>query len=307
MTRGDATVFPLVPRHRLIGLAFGAVGSVRRGRGFDVAGTRGYLPGDPVQAIDWKASARLATARGSDEFVVLERYAEEAPRAVIVCDRRPAMALYPEDSPWLAKPAAVHAVAELIARSTAAAHGLLGYVDLAGGEGVTHPPRNAARLDEIDERLRGAPFDAPADNVQTALARVRDLGRDLPAGSFVFVVSDFLEPPPADVWSRAAARRWELVPVVVQDPVWEQDFPAIANVVVPVTDPASGRRLLVRLGARDVAARGEENRRRRARLLAELDAQALTPVLVSSSDPEHVLRAFLDWSERRAASDGRVW
>ena len=305
--RADSTVFPLVPRHRLIGLAFGAVGSVRRGRGFDVAGTREYVAGDPVQAIDWKASARLATARGSDEFVVLERYAEEAPRAVIVCDRRPAMALYPEDSPWLAKPIAVRAVAELIARSTAAAHGLLGYLDLAGDAGATHPPRSAARADELDARLRDAPFDAPANNLELALGRVRDLGRDLPAGSFVFVVSDFLETPSAAAWAEAEARSWELVPVVVQDPVWEQDFPPVAGVVVPVTDPASGRRSLVRLGAAEVDALRQQNRDRRARLLAGFDAEALTPVLISSADPEHVLQAFLDWSERRAATDGRVW
>ena len=305
--RADATVFPLVPRHRLIGLAFGAVASVRRGRGFDIAGTRTYLPGDPVQSIDWKASARLATARGSDDFVVLERYAEEAPRALVVCDRRPAMALYPEDSPWLSKPAAVRAIVDLVARSAAAAHGLLGYLDLASGHAGAYPPRSAARLDELDERLRDAPFDAPADNVEQALGRLRDWGRDLPAGSFVFVVSDFLAPPTPETWSEAAVRRWELVPVVVQDPVWEQDFPPVARVVTPVLDPASGRRTLVRLSDEEVARRRAENRDRRARLLAELDAAALTPVLVSSSEPEEVLRAFLDWTEERAMMQGRVW
>ena len=305
--RADATVFPLVPRHRVIGLAFGAVGSARRGRGFDVAGSRPYVPGDPVQSIDWKASARLATARGSDDFVVLERYAEEAPRAVIVCDRRPAMALYPADSPWLSKPAAVRAIVELIARSTAAAHGLLGYLDLAGEHGATHPPRSAARLDELEARMHEAPFDAPPDNLERALGRVRDLGRDLPAGSFVFVISDFLEQPSVEAWSQAASRRWEIVPVVVQDPDWEQDFPAVERVVVPLVDPVSGRRSLVRLGREEVARRRAENRDRRAHLLGGFDAQALTPVLVSSSDPEEILQAFLDWNERRTSSDGRVW
>ena len=56
----------------------------------DVAGSRPYRPGDDMDAIDWAASARLSTARGSDEFVVRERFAEEAPKVVIVCDRRPA-------------------------------------------------------------------------------------------------------------------------------------------------------------------------------------------------------------------------
>ncbi len=87
--------FPLVPRRRLIGLAFGAVTSVRRGTGSDVASSRPYQPGDDVDTIDWAASARLSSARGTDEFIVRERYAEEAPRVVIVADRRPAMSLYP--------------------------------------------------------------------------------------------------------------------------------------------------------------------------------------------------------------------
>ena len=38
--------FPLIPRRRVIGLAFGGVRSVRRGSGSDVAGSRQYVPGD---------------------------------------------------------------------------------------------------------------------------------------------------------------------------------------------------------------------------------------------------------------------
>ena len=35
-----------------IGLSFGAMHSARRGRGSDVAGSRPYVPGDDVKAID---------------------------------------------------------------------------------------------------------------------------------------------------------------------------------------------------------------------------------------------------------------
>src|SRR5882672_10612843 len=98
--------FPLVPRRRLIGLAFGSVRSARRGLGSDVAGSRPYHPGDDVDSIDWNASAKLSAARFSDEFIVRERFAEEAPRVVVVADRRPAMQLFPPELPWLSKPAA---------------------------------------------------------------------------------------------------------------------------------------------------------------------------------------------------------
>ena len=54
-TRVEAAVFPLVPRRRVIGLAFGGVRSARRGVGSDVASTREYRPGDDVAWMDWAA------------------------------------------------------------------------------------------------------------------------------------------------------------------------------------------------------------------------------------------------------------
>src|SRR5579862_2630963 len=99
MPTSRRTVFPLVPRYRVAGLPFGGTASLRRGHGSDVAGSRAYVRGDPLSTIDWRASARLSTARARDEFVVRERYAEEAPRVVVFSDLRPSMALYPEPFP----------------------------------------------------------------------------------------------------------------------------------------------------------------------------------------------------------------
>ena len=56
--------FPLIPRRRVLGLAFGGLHSARRGAGSDVAASRPYRPGDDVGKIDWPASARLSLARG---------------------------------------------------------------------------------------------------------------------------------------------------------------------------------------------------------------------------------------------------
>src|SRR3982751_731278 len=137
-------VFPLTPRRRLIGLSFGGMRSARRGTGSDVAGSRVYRPGDDIDTIDWAASARLSAARGTDEFIVRERFAEEAPRVVIVCDRRPEMALFPAGFPWLSKPAAMREAGSLIADSTLRARGLIGYLDYATME----PPDTAVHADE---------------------------------------------------------------------------------------------------------------------------------------------------------------
>ena len=99
--------FPLIPRRRVLGLPFGGLHSLRRGLGSDVAGSRPYQPGDDVDKIDWYASARISLARGSEEFVVREHYADEAPRVVVLSDRRPSMSVFPEGWPWLNKPEAI--------------------------------------------------------------------------------------------------------------------------------------------------------------------------------------------------------
>ena len=137
--------------------------------------------------------------------MVRERHAEEAPRVVVVCDRRPEMGVFPEGWPWLSKPVAVRAVVDLVVDSTLAAHGLFGYLDLAraeGGEPFWRPPRSQAALWEVEERLQGSAFDAPRDNLTGALEQLAGHRRDLPAGTFVFVVSDFLDPPAREAWTR---------------------------------------------------------------------------------------------------------
>ena len=75
-----------------------------RGGGYEIASSRPYRPGDSVRAIDWKASARMSSARWTDDFVVREHFSEDPPRVVVFADRRPAMSLYPADLPWLHKP-----------------------------------------------------------------------------------------------------------------------------------------------------------------------------------------------------------
>src|SRR5262249_56123415 len=97
--------FPLVPRWRPAGSPFGRLRASRRGLGSSVAGSRPYRPGDSLAAIDWKSSARLSSVHAEPEFLVREHFADEAPRVVMVADRRATMSLYP--GPWLSKPAAL--------------------------------------------------------------------------------------------------------------------------------------------------------------------------------------------------------
>jgi uncharacterized protein (DUF58 family) len=298
----ERQTFPLVPRRRrVVGLPFGDLPSRRRGAGGDVIGTRPYEIGDPVSAIDWFATARLSAASGQDDFVVRDRSADEAPRVVLLADRRPAMGVFPPSLPWLEKPRAVLEVATAIAASAAAARSDVAALDLAGGDAPYWlPPGRRDRVWLVADRLgEDTPFDAPDDNLRQAFALLAGMRSDLPPGTFVFVLSDFLVSPPDVVWVEAVAHEWDVVPVVIRDPVWEQSFPPVGGVAVPVMEPRSGRVSLVRLTRREAARRRDANEERQRRLLSDLAALGLDPVVLGTSDPELIDRAFIAWAEQR--------
>jgi uncharacterized protein (DUF58 family) len=296
--------FPLKPKRRLVGLAYGVMHSARRGTGADVAGSRPYHPGDDVKKIDWAASAKLSVARGSDEFVVRQYFADEAPRVVVLCDRRPSMSLFPPGWPWLSKPDAVRVVLKLIGDSALAAQGYVGYLDHGSGAPLWRPPKSQRTLHELEHRR---PFRAPEDALARGLEELIRHRRDVPPGTFLFVVSDFLAPPSHDLWLRVLARRWDVIPVVVQDPLWEQSFPDVSGIVVPFADPATGKTTYAELTAREAAERRSTNEDRRAELERTLRGLDLEPVLVETSDLRTVLKAFLAWVDRRTYARGPSW
>jgi uncharacterized protein (DUF58 family) len=278
--------------------------SLRRGSGSDVAGSRPYQPGDDARAIDWNASARLSSAHGADEFIVREYFAEEAPRVVLLCDRRPSMALFPRPLPWLDKPKALKVAGELVADATLAARGFLGYLDHGEEEETWIPPRTHH---ELPEEARHDSFHAPEENLASGFDFLARLHPPLPAGTFLFVLSDFLAPPSEDEWVAALERRWDIVPVVIQDPVWERSFPAVGGVVLPLFDQTSGKFVAVRLTDREAARRRQENEAAAAELIAEFRALDLGPVVVTTDDRGEIFQAFLEWADERIMSRGRWW
>ncbi len=297
----DRQTFPLVPRRRrLVGLPFGDLPSRRRGHGGDVIGSRPYAAGDPVSTIDWFATARLSAVSGRDAFVVRDRSADEAPRVVLLCDRRPAMGIYPSSLPFLEKPCALVEAALSIVASATAARSDVAALDLAdGGEPFWLPPGRRDRTWLVGDRFGAAPFTAPDDNVERALTFLGGMRGDLPPGTFVFVLSDFIVAPPATSWVEAVAHGWDVVPVVIQDPVWEQSFPAVGGISLPVSDPRTGRVALVRLTRRQAEARRVANEERLSSLLRELVSFGLDPLVIGASDPHDVDRALVSWAELR--------
>ncbi|HEY7968228.1 MAG TPA: DUF58 domain-containing protein [Solirubrobacteraceae bacterium] len=297
----ERRTFPLIQRRRRPGLPFGDVSTRRRGHGSEPMGHRPYEPGDPVAWIDWFASARLSATTGADAFVVRQRAADEAPRVVVAVDRSPAMALYPEPLPWLAKRVALREAVAAIVSSAAAARADTAALDFSDGEAWWLPPGRRERPWLIAEREQ-APFTAPGDTLERALEFLGRHRSQLPAGTFVFLLSDFLTAPSAQAWQSALARGWEIVPVVIQDPVWERSFPDVGGVAVPIAEPREDAVMLMRFSRRAAQERRDANERRHAQLLRDFQALALDPVLITSSVPEEIDGAFLAWAEVRRRS-----
>ena len=294
-------VFPLVPRRRVVGVAFGGLRSTRRGSGSDVAGSRPYNPGDSLADIDWAASARISSARGTAEFVVREHYADESPRVVAVADRRPAMGLKPPPRGRLQKGGALKQALASVAASARAARGLLGFLDFADGQHVWLPPRS-----EHQEPPHAGRFDAPDDQLSQGLALLGRNQRDLPRGSFVFVISDFLELPSRREWAAALQHQWDVVPVVIQDPIWERSFPDLSGVVARFVDPRSGAIRNVRLTRSEATTLQEENEKRWAALLERFRSVGLECIVIDSADPRKIASAFLRWADERLYVRGRA-
>jgi len=299
--------FPLVSRRRLHGLAFGAMHGARRGTGSDVSGSRMYVPGDDPDRIDWGSSARLSAALGSDEFIVREHFADEAPRAVAVIDRSAAMSLPASGLPWVDKAAAGRIATDIIAASVSEARGLIGFLEFAAGRATVawaQPTSSGDAALEEHELPRAAGAEPQAD----AAGALDFLGlhrRAVPSASFVFVLSDFLVPPSVEAWEDALDRGWDVVPVVIQDPVWEQSFPQIDGIVVPLAS-VDGRTRLVRLRTGESAAWRHAHEERRLRLLADLDGLGIEPVLISSSALDDVFESFASWSTERQSAWSRA-
>jgi uncharacterized protein (DUF58 family) len=253
-----------------------------------------------MYAIDWAASARLSTARGSDEFLVRERFAEDAPKVVIVCDRRPSMSCFTSPLPWLDKPLAMRNVVELILASVGAAGGFVGYLDYADGNPHWRQPKGERKLLEIrDQRLMSSEFGGPENWLDLSIAHLAERRRAVGVGTFVFLLSDFIPLPSTELWVEATEHRWDIVPVVIQDPTWEQSFPDVSGVVVPLRDTRTKRVAPVRLRAREAAARRAANEARVTSLLETFQALDVDPVLVSSSERAQILAGFLSWAELR--------
>ncbi|MFL5390915.1 MAG: DUF58 domain-containing protein [Myxococcales bacterium] len=257
----------ITTRRAVLDTLAGGYHSVFKGRGMAFSEVRPYQPGDEIRSIDWNVTARMG-----DPFVKV--FAEERElTALIAVDRSASqdVGLAPKVKAEVAAEIAALLVFSALENGDRA--GLLLFTDRV--ERYV-PPRRGRKhgLRLITEALAFHPAGRKTD-----LALILgDLTRLLRRRAVVFVVSDFLSEG-YEAALAVCARRHDLVPVVVTDPVEEALPPSGLSGLWPASDAETGRTIWIDLSdrrAREAWTRAaQEQRERRDRLFRKLALDAV--------------------------------
>src|SRR5207237_5378536 len=211
----------------------GGYHSVFKGRGMAFSEVRPYQPGDEIRSIDWNVTARMG-----DPFVKV--FAEEGElTALIAIDRSASQDVGLASTVKAEVAAEIAALLVFSALENGDRAGILLFTDRV--ERYV-PPRRGRKhgLRLITEALAYEPAGRGTD-LGLILG---DLTRLLRRRAVVFVVSDFLaagyEPALA-----VCARRHDVVPVVVTDPVEEMLPVAGLSGLWPARDAETGRTIWI--------------------------------------------------------------
>jgi uncharacterized protein (DUF58 family) len=256
MVRSTAELFEQARRIELVSRRLvddqlaGQYHSVFKGRGLVFSDVRPYAAGDDVRSIDWNITARMNAPH-------VKQFVEERDRTVHLMIDMSASGSF--GSRNLAKRELAAELAAVVAFSAIKNNDRVGLIVVTDHVERYVPPKKGRRhvLRVIGEILAFEPRSRGTD----LAAGLDFLGKIARRRSVVFLVSDFL----ADGWDRAlriAARRHEVVPVVVTDPL-ERGLPRVGLValedletgqVVEIdTSSAAGDELRARAAAREVA------------------------------------------------------
>ena len=207
---------------------------------------------------------------------------------------RPPTGMAPRDAPMARQAAGDASHLRARPRERRWSGGFVGYLDQADGDSYWRPPQVERKLLKLqNERLESEDLQGSARLASRApLPTMLEHRRSVTAGTFVCSSTSIPLPPSPEVWLTAAEHRWDLVPVVIQDPTWEQSFPDVHGIVVPLRDSDTGRVVSARLTAKEAAARREANADRLARLLDGFRDLGLDAVLISSDERFEQLTAF---------------
>ncbi len=212
------------------GLA-GEYRSVFRGRGIEFDEVRAYAPGDDVRLIDWNVSARAGG-------IYIKKHIEEREQTVLLLVDVSASSDFGTRAQT--KRELIAELCCVLGLAAAAGHdrtGLLLFTDRV--EHFVPPARGRRHALRLVRDLLGFQPLGRATDISLALDYLNGVRRQ-PA--VVFLVSDFISPSSYERSLRIAARRHDLVAVVVSD-VRERELPPVG--LVELRDVESGERMLV--------------------------------------------------------------
>jgi len=266
----------------------GSYHSVFKGTGMAFQEVRPYQAGDDVRAIDWNVSARM-----QDPYVKV--FTEERERtAMLLLDLSRSQEFGTVEK---TKGRIAAELAALLAFSAIRNDDRVGAILFSDRIEAFVPPKKGKKhgMALIAKILTTRPEGRGTD-IEGAL---HHLGRVVKRRAIVFLLSDFLAPD-CESALRVAARRHELVPVVLRDP-FEEEIPPLG--LATVEDPETGERMEIDLAS-------ERTRRRyqallasqleaRRRLFRRLDVEAVE--VRCGEDPVRPLAAYFSAQRRRRA------
>ena len=193
---------------------------------------------------------------------------------------------------------------------------LVAYLDFAAHRGIRrrHSRSGSRRARRRTSGAKGSrigsrrtstdDFDAPEDNVARALAFLGTVQSAVPIGSFVFVVSDFIAPPPHELWAQRGRPRLGRRPRDRPGPDLGAELSADRRrarrrSVTRTATIARHVRLSRQRGRGTSQAQRDAPRRRCCATSCRL---GLDPILVGEAEPERVHAALLEWANVRLVS-----
>ena len=257
--------------------------SVFKGRGLVFSDVRPYYAGDDVRSIDWNITARMNAPH-------VKQFIEERDRTVNLVVDMSASGYF--GTRGTSKRELAAELAAVVAFSAIKNNDRVGLYIVTDKVERYVPPKKGRRhvLRVIGEILAFQPSSRGTD----LAAGLDFLGKVAKRRSVVFFVSDFL----SDDWEaamRIAARRHEIVPVVVGDPM-EARLPDVGLLLLE--DLETGRVVEV-----DTRGRAGDEFARRARRVADIREQTLRRLnldVVTVSTDEPYVDALIAFFRARA-------
>jgi uncharacterized protein (DUF58 family) len=272
--------------HLVTDVFAGQYQSVFKGRGMEFAEVRLYQPGDEIRTIDWNVTARTGVPH-------VKRYSEERELTVMLLVDASASTVF--GSVRSLKSGLAAELGALLAFSAITNNDKVGLLIFTDRVELALPPRKGTH--HVLRVIREVLSIRPAGHGTDIPAALEHLGKVTKRRCVVFLISDFLDPTCRRAL-RVAARRHDLVAVVLEDPR-EETLPAVG--LVELEEAETGARYVVDTGDARVRAafadRAAAAKVERDRMLRAADVDA---IVVRTDRPytEPLLR-FFRMRERR--------